>query len=764
MERDIGKLVAELTLEEKAGLCSGADHWRTKAVERLGIPALRMSDGPHGLRKQTVGGDHLGLKESLPATCFPPAVTAACSWDRDLVRRLAAAIGVECRAEGVDILLGPGVNLKRSPLCGRNFEYYSEDPYLAAELARAYVEGLQSQGVGACLKHFAANNQETDRNLVASPVDERTLRELYLAAFETAVVEADPAVVMCAYNKLNGTYCSEHRRLLTDILKTEWGHRGFVVSDWGAVNERDAGLAAGLELEMPPGHFEGDRRLAEAVRAGKLPEAVLDAAVERLLKVVFRLASSRTPGGSFLPEDHHGLALEALRECLVLLKNEGGLLPLSGIRRIAVIGGFAVRPRFQGGGSSFVTPYRVENALDRIRELAGPSAEVVFREGYRSDPPLARYCDNPFASAGDVPDEALIREAAAAASQAEVALVFAGLPESYETEGGDRTHLRIPEGHRRLIEAVAAAQPNTAVVLSNGAPVEMPWLGSVRAVLEGYLGGQASGGAVADILFGAANPCGKLAETFPARLEDTPAYLGVPARSRTVEYREGSFIGYRHFDAKNIAPLFPFGFGLSYTRFSYEKLELDRAAMTDRETLAVSVTVRNIGNRAGKEIVQVYVSDREGSVVRPVKELKGFAKIALESGQAGTVRIELGRRAFARWSVEESRWVVESGSFDILAGPSSAELPLRASVDVRRVDEPPRRYTRNSTLAECLTHPRGPELMGEILSAAAGRFALKEGTSRYESTLAGLPLRYALSFLGTFGEEDLQALLGELNR
>lgn len=764
MKRDIESVVRSLTLEEKAGLCSGADHWRTKAVERAGIPSLRMSDGPHGLRKQTVGGDHLGLKKSDPATCFPPAVTAACSWDRELVARLAAALGRECAAEGVDVLLGPGVNLKRSPLCGRNFEYYSEDPFLAGELGKAFVEGLQSEGVGACVKHFAANNQENDRFLADSIVDERTLRELYLAAFEPAVVEARCALVMCAYNKLNGTYCSEHGRLLTDILKKEWGHRGIVVSDWGAVNDRVEGLAAGLELQMPPGHYEHDRVIAAAVREGRLPEPILDASVSRSLELAFRLrgADRRT---DFDPADHHRLAREALRECIVLLKNDDAVLPLRPSGSLAVIGAFAAEPRFQGGGSSFVTPYRIDNALAALKERAGGSVAVDYAPGYRMDPPSARYCDEPFSSASDTPDPALIAEAAALASRSDAAVVFVGLPVSYESEGHDRSHLRIPEGHRALLEAVAAARPNAVVVLSNGSPVEMPWIGSVKGVVEAYLGGQASGGAIADILFGDANPCGKLAETFPAALSDTPTFLDVPGTdTREVEYREGLFIGYRHYEAKGIRPLFPFGFGLSYTAFAYEGIEIDKDELSDAESLTVRVRVRNVGERRGKEVVQLYVRDRESSVIRPAKELKGFAKLDLEPGAVGASVFVLGKRAFAHWSVEEGGWRVEDGLFDILCGPSSAQTPLRKTVRVFRADRFRKPYTRNSTLAECLAHPEGRRIVGKLIEAAAARFALREGTARYEQTLAGIPLRCAVSQFGIpFTEAELGETIDRLN-
>ncbi|MDL2229232.1 glycoside hydrolase family 3 C-terminal domain-containing protein [Treponema sp. OttesenSCG-928-L16] len=765
MEQDIGSLVKAMSLEEKAGLCSGKDNWLTKAVERLGIPAIRMADGPHGLRVQIEGGDHLGLTSSEPATCFPPEVSLAASWDRELAARIGAALGIECRAAGVDVLLGPGLNMKRSPLCGRNFEYFSEDPYLAGELGKAYIRALQSKGAGACPKHYAANSQEYERNLVDAVVDERTLRELYLPAFEAAVSSEDPPMVMCAYNKLNGVYCSEHPWLLTEILKREWGHSGIVVSDWGAVNERPDGLAAGLELEMPGGQVEGDKKIVEAVNSGRLPTAVLDAAAERILGIIQKLISAKTEAVSFNPDDHHRLARAALGECIVLLKNEGAILPLKKSDKIGLFGVFAKEPRFQGGGSSYVTPYRIDNALDEMRKLADDPSLVLYADGYRADPAVMRYRDNPGTSLGDEPDEALIAEAVKIAKSVSAALVFAGLPESYESEGSDRTHLRLPEGHRRLIEEVAAVQPNTVVVLTNGAPVEMPWLGKVKGVVEAYLGGQASGGAAADILYGEANPCGKLAETFPVSLRDTPDFLDVPGKSRTVEYREGLFIGYRHYEAKNIEPLFPFGFGLSYTSFAYEEMSLDKKSMDDRDSLTVRIKVRNTGSRGGKEIVQLYVRDMEASVIRPIKELKGFVKVYLEPGEAKTVEINLGKRAFSFWSVQEKRWRVESGIFEILAGPSSARILLRDSVEVICRDEPKFRYTRNSTIAECLRHPRGEELMKALIEGLKRKFVLTEGTGRYRKQLSEMPVRYAVtSYKMGFTEADMEVLLEKLNR
>lgn len=755
MERDLKALIAQMTLEEKAGLCSGLDFWHTKGIERLGVPSVMVTDGPHGLRKQRESADHLGLFDSVPATCFPSAAGLASSWDRELIRKVGVALGEECQAEDVAVLLGPGANIKRSPLCGRNFEYFSEDPYLSSELAAAHIEGVQSQGVGTSLKHFAANNQEHRRMTGDSVVDERTLREIYLASFEGAVKKAQPWTVMCSYNKVNGTFASENPKLLTDILKDEWGHEGFAVSDWGAVNERADGLAAGLELEMPSSNGAGDRKIVEAVRSGKLSEEKLDAAVERLLNIIFRTVDARKPGATFDKDAHHRLAREVARECMVLLKNDDRLLPLAKSGKVAVIGELAEKSRYQGGGSSHVNPTKLEKIREELASVAGPDVSIAYAQGY--------------ALASDDIDEHLVQEAAEASRQADVAIIFAGLPERYESEGFDRTHLRIPDNQSKLIEAVAAVQGNVVVVLSNGAPVEMPWLGKAKAVLEAYLGGQALGGAIADLLFGDANPSGKLAETFPVRLEHNPSYLNFPGEGDRVEYREGIFVGYRYYDAKRIEPLFPFGHGLSYTSFEYSSLVTDRSIIDDTETVNVTMRVKNVGNRAGKEIVQLYVRDVDSSVIRPEKELKGFAKVELQPGEEKAVSFALDKRSFAFYDVDLNDWRVESGEFELLAGSSSADIRLRGTLTVRSTTKLEKRFHRNSTIGDLLADPVASVAIREMMKNSPFPLPSEDSDDEGAEMMAAfakyLPLRAIVSFSGgAFSDEALDAWLDNLNK
>ncbi|HZJ83593.1 MAG TPA: glycoside hydrolase family 3 C-terminal domain-containing protein, partial [Clostridia bacterium] len=664
MGRDIQSIIDKMTLEEKAGLCSGLNFWHTKAVDRLGIPSIMMSDGPHGLRKQAGSADHLGLNASFPATCFPTASALACSWDRGLLEKLGVALGEECQAEEVSIILGPGANIKRSPLCGRNFEYFSEDPYLSGELASSHIDGVQSQGIGSSLKHYAVNNQEDKRLIIDAKVDERTLREIYLTGFEMAIKKSKPWTVMCAYNKLNGVYCSENEYLLTDILRDEWGFDGFVVSDWGAVNDRVEGLRTGLELEMPSSGGLRDQKIVDAVKNGRLSEDVLDTAVERLLHIIFKALDNYKENAKYDKEKHHLLAREVARECMVLLKNDNNILPLKKEGKIAVIGAFAKKPRFQGGGSSHINPTKVESALEEIEKLAGDNVEIIYADGYELDEDGGIFSSKAFESISDMPNEELMKATKEAAKECDIALVFAGLPDNYESEGFDRKHIRIPEGHSKLIEELAKINKNVVVILSNGAPIEMPWLDDVAGVLEGYLGGQAFGGAVADLLFGVANPCGKLAETFPLRLRDNPSYLNFPGDATKVEYSEGLYVGYRHYDAMDMDTLFPFGYGLSYTNFSYTGISIDKDEILDTEEVKVSVKVKNIGSRAGKEIVQLYVKDLESSVIRPIKELKGFEKIFLEPGEEKTIVFTLGKRAFAYYNEDIGDWYVEEGDFE----------------------------------------------------------------------------------------------------
>lgn len=750
MKPDIQALISRMTLEEKASLCSGLDFWHTKGVERLGIPSLMVTDGPHGLRKQNQDADHLGLHNSVPATCFPSAAGMASSWNRELIRKVGEALGKECQAENVAVLLGPGANIKRSPLCGRNFEYFSEDPYLSSEMAANHIKGVQSQGVGTSLKHFAANNQEHRRMSVDAVIDERALREIYLASFEGAVKQAQPWSVMCSYNRVNGEYASESEFLLTQVLRDEWGFEGFVVSDWGAVNERVKALKAGLDLEMPSSGGIGDAQIVAAVKAGELPEETLNRAVERLLTFVFRAADNRKEGAAYDREAHHRLAREMARESMVLLKNEAGLLPLRREGTIAVIGEFAKSPRYQGGGSSHVKPTKLDDALEEMALAAGSAAQILYARGYSLE--------------SDEIDEILIREAKETAGKSDVAVLFVGLPERYESEGYDRTHMAIPENHRALIEAVAEVQSNLVVVLSNGSPVEMPWLGKAKAVLEGYLGGQAFGGAVADLLFGVANPSGKLAETFPAKLSDNPSFLNFPGEGDKVEYREGLFVGYRYYDAKEIKPLFPFGFGLSYTEFEYGDLKVDKRRLKDNETVTVTVAVKNTGERAGKEVVQLYVRDVQSSVIRPPKELKGFEKVELQPGEQKTVSFVLDKRAFAYYNVGIKDWHVETGVFEILIGKSSQEILLKASVEVESTVSLPVTYHRNTTVGDLLENPLTAEKGRSLMSKFGLDEAMADNPEMMIAMMRYMPLRALIGFgQGAYTEEMLAEDLKELN-
>lgn len=655
-------LLKALTLEEKASLCSGGNFWQTKPIARLGIPALLLTDGPHGLRKQAGNYDSVDIR-GVPATCFPTAAALANSWDRELLREIGVALGEECREERVAVLLGPGVNIKRSPLCGRNFEYFSEDPLLAGELAASWIDGVQSQGIGASLKHFAANNQEYRRMLIDAQVDTRALREIYLPAFEIAIKRAQPWTVMSAYNRLNGEYCGEHRWLLDTVLRGEWGFRGVVVSDWGGCSDRVASIRAGLDLEMPSSGGVNDARIVAAVRRGELAEAELDRVVERLLMLTTTAARGEHDGFRYDREAHHALAQRAAAEGAVLLKNSDALLPLRTGCRIAVIGEFAQQPRYQGAGSSQINPWRLDTALDALQRRG---ADIQYAAGYRRD--------------DEVAVAELIDEASAIARAADVALIFAGLPEICESEGFDRRHLRMPASHNQLIDSVAAANPNTVVVLCSGAPVELPWLDRVGALVAAYLGGQAGGSAIVELLFGAFNPSGKLAESWPLRLEDTPAFNYFPGGPDTVEYRESLYVGYRHYCSARLATAFPFGHGLSYAQFEYSALQLSAPRADVAETLRVSLQVRNTGAVAGAEIVQLYVRDCESSVFRPERELKDFARVQLQPGEQREIRFELGRRAFAYFDADADDWRVESGEFELLLGASSVDIRLRASV------------------------------------------------------------------------------------
>ncbi|MEK5253308.1 glycoside hydrolase family 3 C-terminal domain-containing protein [Paenibacillus sp. FSL F4-0125] len=749
MKTNIHELISKMTLEEKAGLCSGLDFWHTKGIERLGIPSLMVTDGPHGLRKQKESADHLGLHNSVPATCFPSAAGMASSWDRDLIGRVGKALGKECQAENVAVLLGPGTNIKRSPLNGRNFEYFSEDPYLSSEMGGNHIKGVQSEGVGTSLKHFAANNQEHRRMSVDAVVDERTLREIYLASFEGAVKNSQPWSVMCSYNRVNGEYASESEFLLTKILREEWGYEGFVVSDWGAVNERVKALQAGLELEMPSTGGIGDAKIVAAVQSGELAEETLNLAVERLLAFVFKAVENRKDNASFNAEEHHQLAREVARESMVLLRNEDHILPIAKQGTIAVIGEFARNPRYQGGGSSHVNPTKLDDAFEEMKALAG-SAELLYAQGYELN--------------HDGINEALLQEARDTAAKGDIAVLFLGLPDNYESEGYDRSHLSLPESHKALIDAVAEVQTNIVVVLSNGSPIEMPWIHKTKGILEGYLGGQAFGGAVADLLFGEVSPSGKLAETFPMKLSDNPSFLNFPGEGDTVEYKEGLFIGYRYYDKKEVEPLFPFGFGLSYTEFQYSNLTISKSSIKDNESVKVTATVKNTGTRAGKEIVQLYVSDVESSVIRPLKELKGFQKLALQPGEEQEVAFELDKRSFAYYNVNIGDWYVESGIFDIAIGSSSRDIRLTASIEVESTVPLALRYHRNSTVGDLLDNPRTADKVKKFSSVFGLGDAMGDNPEMFMAMMKYMPLRALIGFgQGKYTEEDLAKDLQEFN-
>ena len=754
---DIKALISQMTLEEKAGLCSGDDFWHTKAVERLGIPRTMVSDGPHGLRKQSDAADHLGINDSIKAVCFPTACATAASFDPEMIRKMGEAIGDSCQHERLSVVLGPAVNIKRSPLCGRNFEYFSEDPYLAGAMATAIIRGIQSRNVGTSIKHFAMNSQEHRRMSSSSDADERTIREIYFPAFEQAVKEAKPWTVMCSYNRINGVYASENPWLLTDVLRKEWGFDGYVMSDWGAVSDRVAGVAAGLDLEMPASGGVNDRKIVEAVRAGKLDEKLVDLACERILNIVFRYLENAKPETPWDLEAQHAQAADIAAECMVLLKNEDSILPLKKEDEIAFIGEFAEKPRIQGGGSSHINCFKITGAVEAARGL-----KVTYARGYD-------------VAADDAPAE-MIAEAVKAAKAAKVAVVFAGLPDSYESEGYDRTHLRIPDCQVRLIEAVAEANPNTVVVLHNGAPVEMPWIGRVKAVLEAYLSGQAAGEAAVRVLFGDANPCGKLPETFPLKLEDNPSYLFYGGEADVAEYREGVFVGYRYYDKKNMDVLFPFGFGLSYTTFEYSGLKLSAESLKDTDTLTVTATVKNTGNRAGKTVAQLYVGDVESTPIRPVRELKGFVKVLLQPGESKEVSFTLDKRAFAYWNRQIHDWHVETGVFTVEVGASSRDLPLKAEVTVESTVELPRHYTPDSIFMDVMADPKAAPIMRDFMRESMQIFgneqsegstdAAKEAISE-DMTLAMMrymPLRGALSFGGgADSSKRMEELLKLLN-
>lgn len=659
MALDYQELIEQMTLEEKASLLSGQNFWNTKPIPRLGIPSIMLTDGPHGMRKQGGKADHLGLNKSIPSTCFPTASALANSWDTELLEQVGRCLGEEAASEHVGVLLGPGLNIKRNPLCGRNFEYFSEDPFLSGKLAAAMIRGIQSQGVSACPKHFAVNSQETRRMVIDEVVDDRALRELYLEGFRYAVCEGKPKTVMSAYNRVNGVYANESTHLLQDVLYDEWGYDGVVVTDWGGENDRVAGLIAGNQLEMPSSAGLTDREVVEEVRAGKLDENLLDARIDQLLRLIFLMQPQKT-AKPYSPEEHHAIARDAARRSAVLVKNEGCVLPLRANTRVALIGDFAKTPRYQGAGSSLIQPTKLECALDALKEtgLQVVGYEPGFRRfGGKSGRKRNRAC--------------------ALAKRADVALVFLGLDEGSEAEGVDREHMRLRDNQLHLLREIRKACTRVVVILANGAPVEAHWAEDADAILLGYLGGQAGGGAIADLITGKAAPSGKLAETYPEQYADVPSASIYPGRERTAEHRESIFLGYRYYDTAKKPVRWPFGFGLTYTTFSYNQL-------TTQGNM-ICCTIHNTGDRAGEEIVQVYVSKRDSAVFRAEQELKGFARVSLEPGETKLVSILLDNHAFSFYHALSKEWLEEAGEYEIRVGASSRDIRLSGIV-VRQGD------------------------------------------------------------------------------
>ncbi len=656
------ELIAQMTLPEKCALLSGKDVWHTRAIERLGIPSIALSDGPSGLRKQEGEGDQLGIHASVKATCFPSAAAIANSWDTELAQRVGSAIGEEARAQNVQVLLGPGLNTKRSPLCGRNFEYFSEDPYLSGKLAAGFIRGVQRQGVSACPKHFAANSQEGHRMASDSVVDERTLRELYLTNFEIAIQEGHPQALMTAYNKVNGTYANEHPQLLHDILRGEWGYQGAVITDWGGSNDFTEGIRMGSNLEMPGCSDDSPVQLLQAVREGRIPEETVNERVDELLELILSTDKARKPG-TLDVQGHHETALEAAVEAIVLLKNEGGLLPLNQRCKVAVIGDFAQNARYQGAGSSMVNPTRVDNTLALLDKTF--PASIGYAPGFLRE---------------DKPDAALTEDALKLAREAECVLLYLGLTEVFESEGIDRTHMRIPQNQIDLLDKLSTVNKHIVVVLSSGSAVEMPWLNRCQALVYGSLGGQAGAEAMLRVLSGVVCPSGKLAETFPVAYGDLPVSHYYPGAQKTSEYREALFVGYRYCVTADEHPLFPFGYGLSYTSFAYANAAANKAS--------VSLDVTNTGSCAGVEIVQLYVALPNSQVFRPIRELKGFARVALAPGETKRVTIPLDDKAFRYFNVKTNRWEIEGGVYQLMLGASSEDIRLTTSVTIAGTDAP----------------------------------------------------------------------------
>lgn len=778
MKDQIDILINQMTLEEKASLCSGENFWFIKGIERLDIPKIMVTDGPHGLRKQLGDSDHLGLNQSVKATCFPPAVTSASSWNKRLLHEMGEAIGEECVQEGVAIILGPGVNIKRSPLCGRNFEYFSEDPYLAGEMATSWVKGVQSKGIGTSLKHYAANNQEKARLVSNSVVDERALREIYLSAFEKTVKGAQPWTIMCSYNRINNEYACENEYLLNKILRDEWGYKGLVMTDWGAMNNRVKALEAGLDLEMPGPNNYNDQKIIEAVRMGQLSENVLDRAVKRLLTL--NLNSKKVKQNTYDIDAHHKLAKEIAQDSIVLLKNEG-ILPLKKEKSYAVIGAFAEKPRYQGAGSSKINPYRIDTALASLKEQA---FDFEYEQGYDLGT--------------DEVNQELIDRAVQCSKEKDSVIIFVGLPDAYESEGFDRTHLDIPKSHNVLIEEVLKVNSHVVVVVSCGSVILMPWRDKVEGIVLSYLGGEAVGSACVDVLSGKINPSGRLAETFPLCLEDTPSYLHFAKESIDVEYRESIFVGYRYYDWAKKEVAYPFGYGLTYTEFTYDSLQIEWNDTAQTGTVRVKVT--NSGEYVGQEVVQLYIGKEASGIMRAPKELKGFIKVHLMPGESKQVEIPLDKRSFAYYDVMEADWVIEKGVYQVYVGASSRDIRLVEELNVEGKNteeniayrqeevihdgvfnasrkqfkqlfssEIPLKsvencITLNSTVGDILKQERGKKVFEDIVEQYKKSYNTGDDVSiMMLAMLYDMPVR-SLAMFGITSMEDIEAKVNQLNQ
>ncbi len=689
--------ISKMTLEEKCSLLSGGSFWYTQKIDHLSIPQIMLTDGPHGLRKQNETADHLGINKSVKATCFPNACAIGASWNKQLIEEMSNALAQECLAENVSVILGPGLNIKRSPLCGRNFEYYSEDPFVSSQLGKHFILGCQKNGVGTSVKHFIANNQETRRLTLDVNADERTLREIYFASFETAIKEGKPYTVMCAYNSLNGEYGAENTHSLKEVLRDEWDYDGVVVTDWGGVNDRVKGLIATMDLEMPSSGGVNDNIVFEAVKHGKLDEKYVDESILRILNLIEKTKNARHKTHTFNEEHSKKIAYEMCCDSIVLLKNEANILPLKPSENILVVGAFSKTPRYQGGGSSHINPLFLTNAFCEMQKIGNVEYSIGFEI---LDEELDEY------KAKDVYKKA---------EKADKVVVFAGLSERYETEGLDRKHIELAKCQYEVILNLKKYNLIVIVVLNNGSAVNMPWINDVKAIVESYLLGSAGGKAQADILYGIKNPSGKLAETFPKKIEDTPCFLNFPGEGYKVKYNEGVFVGYRYYDTKKIEALFAFGHGLSYTNFEYSNLKLNKQIMTDTEELIVCVDVKNTGDVKGKEIIQLYIHDKQTAITRPYKELKGFEKIELEASETKTVTFTLNKRSFAYFDINSNDWAVQNGQFDILIGKASDNIVLSETVTINSSFLPRVIFHANSTFHELYSHPKTHKLGAEMM-------------------------------------------------